>query len=322
MPPNPAQTASWFSLLLFGYLDSIVWRAYKKPNLPLSDLPPLADSDHCKNLARAAFPHLDPHAEHDYLNKSRRPTRQKRPPGRIFFALLRVFRKDVITVTILLLLNNVATLLSPYGLKKLLEYLGNNGEGATVKPWAWIASVFLSLPLFEVPSSDPSRQLFFAPFASTVIMQQYQMVLARATVQLEAIFTQLILQHALRIRVVAESKTDVSTSTTTSTRVPSVAETSTAAPSVAELSPETPPSETADTVSIPAESETKAAPGRPLDEADGGKSLVGRMNNLISSDLQTIGRASEFMQVFLAGPVMILLTIGFLYTVLGWRYGI
>ncbi|KDR82057.1 hypothetical protein GALMADRAFT_240518 [Galerina marginata CBS 339.88] len=299
MPANPSQTASWFSLLLFNYLDAIVWKAYRQPNLPLTDLPPLADSDHSKNLTRAAFPHLDPYAEHDSSTKSRRATQPKRPPRRFFFALLQVFRKDVTTVSILLLLNNIATLLSPYGLKKLLEYLESGGEGATVKPWVWIGSLFL------------------APFTSTVIMQQYQMVLARATVQLEAIFTQLILQHALRIRVVAESKAEVSTSTSTanSTRPPSVAGTSTAAPSVAGSSSG---SETAETVTAPTESETKPVAAGPADQADAGKSLVGRMNNLISSDLQTISKASEFMQVFLAGPLMILLTIGFLYTVLGW----
>ncbi|KAF8956143.1 P-loop containing nucleoside triphosphate hydrolase protein [Flammula alnicola] len=301
IPANPSQTASWASLLLFGFLDSIVWKAYKMPNLPLTDLPPLADSDHSKYLVRAAFPHLDPHAEHDVVTKSRRSAKPKKPPRHIFFALAQVFRKDIITVTFLLLLNNAATLLSPYGLKKLLEYLGNGGEGATVKPWVWIAS------------------LFFAPFSSTVVMQQYQMVLARATVRLEAIFTQLVLQHALRIRVVAETKDEPSTSTTTSTAAPSIAGTSSAAPSIADSGSATSPSEMAETVSVPAEPQKKkSAPAGPPAEADAGKSLVGRMNNLISSDLQTVGKASEFMQLFLAGPLMVLLTIGFLYTILGW----
>jgi hypothetical protein len=306
MPANPSQTASWMSLLLFGYLDSIVWKAYKMPNIPLTDLPPLADSDHSKYLVRAAFPHLDPHAEHDVETKSRRSTKQKKRPRHIFFALVQVFRKDIITITFLLLLNNAATLLSPYGLKKLLEYLENGGKGATVRPWVWIAS------------------LFFAPFLGTVVMQQYRMVLARATVQLEAIFTQLVLQHALRIRVLAETKAEPSTSTTTSTAAPSIAGTSTAGSSINDsdsaTSPATSPAETAETVSVSAKPETKPAPADPLVEADPGKSLVGRMNNLISSDLQTVGKASEFMQVFFTGPVMVLLTIGFLYTVLGWRY--
>ncbi|KAF8068839.1 P-loop containing nucleoside triphosphate hydrolase protein [Lyophyllum atratum] len=293
MPPNPEQTASWSSLLLFGFLDSTVWKAYKTPHLPLTDLPPLADSDHCKNLVRAAFPHLDPYAEDASNAKGNRPRRQRKPPRHIFLAVASVFRKDIITVIILLLLNNVATLLSPYGLKQLLEYMENRGEGATVRPWVWIAS------------------LFFAPFISTLVMQQYQMVLARATVHLEAIFTQLILQHALRIRVVADGKSEQPASTTASTAAPSVAGSGSASGST------TPSSETAGAVS--AEPDAKPAPPAPAAaETDKGKSLVGRMNNLISSDLQTISKASEFVQVFVAGPIMLALTIAFLYTILGW----
>lgn len=35
--------------------------------------------------------------------------------------------------------------------------------------------------------------------------------------------------------------------------------------------------------------------------------------------MQAIGQAAEFIQVFLAGPLIILLTVAFLYTILGWR---
>lgn len=135
MPPTPQQTASPLSLLLFGFLDATVWKAYRVPHLPLADLPPLADSDHGKNLVRTAFPILDP-----YLDGFARPHRRS-----IFWAVLYVFKKEVGIIILLLLANNLATLLSPYGLKKLLEYMGNGGEGATVKPWVWIASVRLFL---------------------------------------------------------------------------------------------------------------------------------------------------------------------------------
>ncbi|GLB42122.1 putative P-loop containing nucleoside triphosphate hydrolase protein [Lyophyllum shimeji] len=294
MPPNPAQTASWLSLLLFQFLDTTVWKAYKIPHLPLTDLPPLADSDHSKNLVRAAFPHLDPYAEEDAEAKSVGTRKLGKPARNFFLAVLTVFRKDVITLTVLLVLFSITTLLSPYGLKQLLEYLGNGGEGATVKPWVWIASLFL------------------APFSSTLILQQYQMVLARATVHLEAILTQLVLQHALRIRVVAESKPAPSTSTETSTAVPS------AAGSASGSGSSTPPSEMEETVSVQAESQAKPANAPDAAGKDTSKSLVGRMNNLISSDLQAISKAGEFLQVFVAGPLLIIMTIAFLYTILGW----
>ncbi|KAG5644695.1 hypothetical protein DXG03_007918 [Asterophora parasitica] len=284
MPPNPEQTASWLSLLLFGFLDATIWKAYRAPHLPLSDLPPLADSDHSKNLVRAAFPHLDPHSE-ESKNTSKA---HRRPRRHIFLAVATVFKREIIVVTLLLLLNNAATLLSPYGLKQLLEYLGNRNS-ATVKPWVWIAS------------------LFFAPLSSTLIMQQYQALLARATVQLEAILTQLMLQHALRIRVVAD--TGSSTDTANVTAAPS------AAPSVGSGSgSSTSSTESEETVTLEADPKLQS----DSVDAKAGKSLVGRMNNLISSDLQTITKAAEFMQVFVSGPVLIVFTIGFLYTILGW----
>lgn len=142
MPPNPWQTASWLSLALFGYLDPTVWLAYKVPHLPLTDLPPLADSDHAKNLVRNAFPHLDPFSEVNVKGVVDTTPRQEKKARPLFRAILAVFHKEVISVTILLLAYNAASLLSPYGLKKLLEYLENR-EGAIVRPWVWIASVRL-----------------------------------------------------------------------------------------------------------------------------------------------------------------------------------
>ncbi|KNZ71686.1 ATP-binding cassette transporter abc4 [Termitomyces sp. J132] len=257
MPPNPEQTVPLLSLALFSFLDPIVWKAYKAPRTSLSDLPPLADSDHAKHLIHAAFPHLDPLAER---TASKKGVRVPSPPRRpIFLAIATVFRKEIVLMGILLLCNITSTLTNPYGLKRLLEYLETKGEGATVKPWVWIASLCL------------------APFASTLIGQQYQRILTRGTIHLEAILTQLILQHALRIRIVAEGKSE-----------PTTAETS-----------------------VPAQSQSATA-------VDATKNLVGRMNNLISADLQAITRGSEFMQVFFFGPFMVLLCVGFLYTILGW----
>ncbi|KAG5650159.1 hypothetical protein H0H81_000506 [Sphagnurus paluster] len=256
MPPNPEQTASWLSLILFDFLDAILWKASRVSHLPIAELPPLSDTDHSKNLVRAAFPHLDLHLD----------VKEKKPRGHMIWALLAVFKKELVWVILLLVLQTLATLLSPYGLKKLLEYMESHGEGAFMKPWVWIAS------------------LFFAPFTAAVLMQQYKRVIVRATVQLEAILTQLVLQHALRVRVVAEVK-DQSAPVGTHSDSPS----------------------------------SKKPDPKPSAAAEAGKSLVGRMNNLISSDMQSINRGAEFMQAILTAP-MVALTMGFLYTILGWRY--
>lgn len=168
-------------------------------------------------------------------------------------------------------------------------------------------------------------------------MQQYQLLLTRMVVYIEAIFTQLVLQHALRIRVVAETKIEaVPTPATT----PSHSKAPSIAPSAAgsdQDHAEGSGSSGSDSGLTAAESEatavTAAAPPPAGKEAaakdagkggaeqgSGGKSLIGRMNNLISSDLQAIGKATEFVQIAIASPIMVFGTIAFLYTILGWRY--
>ncbi|KAG6830594.1 hypothetical protein H0H92_015875 [Tricholoma furcatifolium] len=285
MPPNPSQTASILSLAIFQYLDPTVWLAYRVPHLPLTDLPPLADSDHSKHLIRAAFPHLDPFAEVNLGDgKGSTHKKEKRPPRSMILGVLTVFRKDVIVAALLLLLNNAFAIANPYGLKKLLEYLETNGEGATIRPWVWIAS------------------LFIIPFTSTLLLQQYSMILARASIHLTAVLTQLILQHALRIRIIAEAKSDSAIGASK-------------APSIADSGLSSPPESEATAVA----SESEASKANPGDTGSANaKSLVGRMNNLISSDLEAITKASEFLQVFIAAPVMIIFCVAFLYTILGW----
>lgn len=154
-------------------------------------------------------------------------------------------------------------------------------------------------------------------------MQQYQLRLTRMIVYMEAIFTQLVLKHALRVRVVAETKTEA---TPTPATTPSHSKAPSIAPSTAgsdQDQAETSGSGSgSDSGHTAAESEATtvvaAAPpaagkevakdlgkGAP-DAGQSGKSLIGRMNNLISSDLQAIGKATEFIQIVIATPLMVL----------------
>lgn len=146
MPVNPGQTASPLSRIFYNYLDPIVWHACHVTHMPLSDLPPLSDSDHSKFLVQRAFPHLDPLASQiqpkakstDRIELEERKTRSH---FHTVLALLVVFRKEFGSVVLLILANNAALLFSPYGLRHLLMYLESGGEGAIVRPWVWIASV-------------------------------------------------------------------------------------------------------------------------------------------------------------------------------------
>lgn len=53
--PNPEQTTPLLSLAFYNFLDPVVFKAYRTPHLPISELPPLADYDHGKNLVKRGF---------------------------------------------------------------------------------------------------------------------------------------------------------------------------------------------------------------------------------------------------------------------------
>jgi len=54
--PNPEQTASLFSLMVYNFLNPIISLAYGIPHLSHDQLPPLADYDYAKNLSKIALP--------------------------------------------------------------------------------------------------------------------------------------------------------------------------------------------------------------------------------------------------------------------------
>jgi hypothetical protein len=54
--PHPEQTSSWLSMVLYTWLDPIVFKAHRVPHLPQEELPPLADHDYSRNLKKKSFP--------------------------------------------------------------------------------------------------------------------------------------------------------------------------------------------------------------------------------------------------------------------------
>ncbi|KIJ48474.1 hypothetical protein M422DRAFT_247819 [Sphaerobolus stellatus SS14] len=286
--PSPQQIASPLSILLFSWLDGLVWRATQVEHLPMEELPALPDSSQASILSRSAFSNIDP-----FVGDTVLPTKRRY----IFWGLLRTYRTDYILIAISMVLQTVAALTSPLALNKLLKYL-ENGENAEVRPWVWVIL------------------LFVAPGVNSILSQQYYRLYTRVMVHLEAVLTQLILQHALRIRMVAEPEGGAVDSTPTPT--PSTIATATKLPSTdgderdvpegeeTTLAESSNASTTATTVVPPAASDAKST------------NLVGKMNNLISSDLKAIGEAAEFMQPFVLGPCLIVGCVVFLYIILGW----
>lgn len=54
--PNSEQTASVLSLMLYNFLDPIIFLGYRSAHLSIDQLPPLADYDQTKNLVKRSFP--------------------------------------------------------------------------------------------------------------------------------------------------------------------------------------------------------------------------------------------------------------------------
>lgn len=78
-------------------------------------------------------------------------------------------------------------LISPIVLNKLLYHIETGGEGAVYKPWVWIAGLFL------------------APVLGTFAYQSYIFMTTRLVVRTEALITQLVFEHSLKIRMKSET---------------------------------------------------------------------------------------------------------------------
>lgn len=168
-------------------------------------------------------------------------------------------------------------------------------------------------------------KLFLAPFASATLLQNYQQINSRIITRTESILTQLVLQHALRIRMVADTNGD-SKASPSGTTTPVTSEGTGATDSPTSVS-------TSDTSGPQAQNEAGSDSGTTAQDSEAStlvptpstttsatsKSLVGRMNNLISSDLQALGRSTDVLQILVAVPLGIIGSTVFLYNILGWR---
>ncbi|OJA09103.1 hypothetical protein AZE42_02557 [Rhizopogon vesiculosus] len=104
--PHPEQTSSWLSMVLYTWLDPIIFKAYRAPHLSQEELPPLADHDYSSNLKKKSFPHLDT------FSGSRR--------RHIFFGLMKTYRVEYVVMSIMIILQ-----LPPTGGGKSCQSRGN-----------------------------------------------------------------------------------------------------------------------------------------------------------------------------------------------------
>ncbi|CDO74329.1 hypothetical protein BN946_scf184850.g1 [Trametes cinnabarina] len=311
LTPSSEQTASVFSRLFYTYLESFIWRARRLSHITYEMLPPLPDYDHLKYLVARTFPLLDP-----------MQTKSQRHLGLL---LIRVFWWELLNLAAMSITAVIGAFAAPISINQLLRYLESGRAEAPIKPWFWIA-LFCFGRLFK----DVSDQWFV--YYTT-----------RLSVRTQAIFTELVFEHALRIRMKADTQDS-------SARAESDSSTAVATPdNASHLSPEgtqdgasSTGEDGGGTHSATASSSTAVASdhnaqkGKGKSTSDDAKKegeaakpdaaqkapsrhLVGRINNLVSSDLtnlEGIGMAATFFAI--ESPFQITLCIIFLYQLLGW----
>ncbi|KAF8969860.1 hypothetical protein BDZ97DRAFT_1902271 [Flammula alnicola] len=250
--PNPEQTASWISRLTYTYVDAIILLASKVPHLGHDQLPPLSDDDYSLYQSNNAFPHLD-----SFRGAKRR---------HLFFGLMHYFRRDYVILGLSILSASLWAFVAPIGINKTLHYLEAGGAGESIRPWVWISFLLVG-PLLQSVSEHWSM------FTETKIR-----------VRLQAVLTQLVFEHSLRIRLKPETSTNG-----------------------------------ADDGPISMETSLDASraylPKTPRHSGN----LIGRINNLVTTDLGNMVEGVNFLSLgIFSCSLQIILSILFLNQILGW----
>ncbi|KAF7978930.1 hypothetical protein HWV62_44135 [Athelia sp. TMB] len=234
--PFDPDTASPLGLALWTFLDPIILLANRVSHLAFDQLPPLADSDEAKNLAKKAFPILDPFT-----------TKKKR---HIFWGFLSLYRYSYIE----------------------------------------------------------------------------QCIWMRMSAHTESIITQLVFEHALRIRMKTEASESLETTNenTPTSSTPDIPDSA----SIADSSPaDSTTVSTAGTATSSRKGKQKAqsedAESAPSAEGKhtsqrSSENLIGKINNLVSTDLGNITDGRNWLWLALYMPLQIALCVTFLYRTLGW----
>ncbi|KAI5824338.1 P-loop containing nucleoside triphosphate hydrolase protein [Schizophyllum commune Tattone D] len=234
-PPSPEQKASILSVLTFTFLNPIISLAQRKTTITLEDLPPISDTDDAGYLKERTFVTLD------VLGGKRK--------RHIFFGLAKVFRLEYSLLVLSLVIQVFANFAAPVGVNRILYYIENGAGELTVRPWFWVAL------------------LFVGPTISSFALQWYIHLATRTTIRAEAIITQLIYEHALRLRISSGS----------------------------------------------------GKKSNPEDDAQPDTdSFLGRLNTLVTTDLQNIINGRDFILILVYIPLNVIVGIVFLYSILGW----
>lgn len=180
----------------------------------------------------------------------------------------------------------------------------NGGEDATLRPWVWVLWLFMGPTLNSI-----CQQLITYVQVRSLVHRRlygcsplYFAIQALILVHTEGIITQLVFEHALRIRVksekVPESSGDImlgpGTTETSSISGNTVVEPSTAASSAASSVKGKNKAQNEETMPVTSATRTDQPERQSQKSSD---KLLGRINNLVSNDLGNITDARNFMRL-------------------------
>jgi cobalamin biosynthesis Mg chelatase CobN len=135
----------------------------------------------------------------------------------------------------------------------------------------------------------------------------------RILVQVEGLLTELIFEHALRVRVKAQNPdADFAEDVPASDDASSTDGTLNATDENSDTSSETAQGAASTTSKVPKHPSSAQAASSSVD--------VGRISNLVTTDLRNVTNMSDFLLLLFYMPVTIVFCVVFLYIILGWRY--
>ncbi|KAF8758431.1 P-loop containing nucleoside triphosphate hydrolase protein [Rhizoctonia solani] len=192
----------------------------------------------------------------------------------------------------------------PVGINYILRYLESPSDPDVLRPWFWYYGCFLDplLPLSHFSGTYSSRLA----------------ILMGSVVRAIGMISQLLFEHSLRIRMVAQVAGG-STSKTPSAVTPTIDAASIAENEQinAENSGGLQTAEEQETDSTNHTAETSNAQ-HSKEEGSGSSNLVGKINNLMSTDLDNVTEGCDFLFLVVYAPVQIIFSVFFLYKILGW----
>nr|XP_031862945.1 uncharacterized protein CI109_001420 [Kwoniella shandongensis]KAA5530017.1 hypothetical protein CI109_001420 [Kwoniella shandongensis] len=299
---HPEQTAPWLFYVFYEFATSLIWKAWQTTALPYEALPPLADYDRAQLLYKRHIEELDPIRRRSKGLKDRN----------LFISLMVVFKREVFIVVTLCALSGIADVSGSVAINQLLKYLETDGIGHLTKPFVWISLLFLG------------------PVVGSLLIQFYIFTTTRALVRCEALLTQLLFDHALRLRMTDSVDDDDEKPETQSDDIPAIN-----VEEVIDAPPGGPTGNLGDVIPDSGDStevgsstgsnqdknqqfrSRKAAADEEAKKAKG-QGLAGKINVLMASDIDAILEGRDLALVFVYSPIQFALCTYLLYNILSW----